>query len=254
MKILIYSDLHLEFGNEFKPPKDSDADLMVLAGDIITFKDRGFAELENFLKEWKKPVLYIPGNHEYYSAKPIPELHATFKKFICAKLADFHWLRDSGYSKNDVKFFGGTMWTDFNKSDPRGMMIAHHSMNDYNYIYLTEEQQLYPAATVEMHEIFKKNLIEWLEKNEGKKRIVISHHAPCLNPKSNFRTSKLQAAYNSLDMIPIIKKYQPELWIYGHTHEPDDQMIGKTRVISNPFGYYDIQECSEFNPGLVIEL
>jgi hypothetical protein len=36
-------------------------------------------------------------------------------------------------------------------------------------------------------------------------------------------------AFNSLDMILVIEKYQPALWVYGHTHECDDQMIGKTR-------------------------
>lgn len=33
MRIITYSDRHLEFGTEFYPPKDSDADVMILAGD-----------------------------------------------------------------------------------------------------------------------------------------------------------------------------------------------------------------------------
>ena len=36
MKIITYSDLHLEFGTDFMPLADSCADLMILAGDIIT--------------------------------------------------------------------------------------------------------------------------------------------------------------------------------------------------------------------------
>lgn len=59
MKIITYSDLHLEFGSNFKPPKNSDADLMILAGDIITFKN--FKPLSDFLSDWSKPVLYITG-------------------------------------------------------------------------------------------------------------------------------------------------------------------------------------------------
>jgi predicted phosphodiesterase len=39
MKIISYSDLHLEFGQNFQPPSDSDADVMILAGDIITFRN-----------------------------------------------------------------------------------------------------------------------------------------------------------------------------------------------------------------------
>ena len=40
-------------------------------------------------------------------------------------------------------------------------------------------------------------------------------------------------------MLPIIEKHQPALWVYGHTHECDDQMIGRTRIISNQRGYPD---------------
>ena len=47
MKIITYSDLHLEFGTEITPSKDSDADLMILAGDVITFKD--FSPLDKLI-------------------------------------------------------------------------------------------------------------------------------------------------------------------------------------------------------------
>ena len=61
MKIITYSDLHLEFGTDFRPPGNRDADLMILAGDIITFRD--FEPLGRFLDGWSKPVLYVAGNH-----------------------------------------------------------------------------------------------------------------------------------------------------------------------------------------------
>ena len=79
--------------------------------------------------------------------------------------------------------------------------------------------------------------------------MVISHHAPIKNPNTKYGDSKLQAAFNSLDMVEIIEKYQPNLWIYGHTHECDDQIIGETRIISNQLGYPRNDgsfECSEF--------
>lgn len=251
MKILVYSDLHLEFKNSFLPPKNSDVDLMVLAGDIIIFDN--FKPLEKFLQGWHKPVLFVEGNHEYYTRKSMAEARAAFKRF-CTTEPCLLWLQNQDFEMNDVQFFGGTMWTDFNKSNPHSMMLAHRGMNDFREIFLTPKQPLYPAATVEFHEVYKKNLIEWLKKNEGKKGVVISHHAPCLNPKSNYKDSKLRPAYNSLDMLEIIHKYQPELWIYGHTHESDDQMIGKTRIVSNPFGYYKYQENPEFNPNFIIEI
>lgn len=250
MKILIYSDLHLEFGNPIKSPLNCDADLMILAGDIITFNQRGFEALSEFLKGWEKPVLFVAGNHEYYNNTTIEESYEKAWKYLTGLVSGgFHWLTDAPIEIDDVKFFGGTMWTDFNKRNPLDMIRALQVMNDYQMI-----KELDPQKTVDLHEQYKKYLIRWLEEEQGKKRVVISHHAPCFNPKSNFKNSKLQAAYNSLDMIEIIEKYQPELWIYGHTHEPDDQMIGKTRIVSNPFGYYQLQECKKFNSELIIEI
>jgi hypothetical protein len=35
MKIISYSDLYLEFGSNFIPPADTDADVMILAGGTI---------------------------------------------------------------------------------------------------------------------------------------------------------------------------------------------------------------------------
>ena len=60
------------------------------------------------------------------------------------------------------------------------------------------------------------------------------------------------------DMVDIIEEYQPEIWYHGHTHQCDDQMIGKTRIISNQFGYVGLRgnaECKEFDSdGMLTEI
>lgn len=247
MKLITYSDLHLEFGTNFKPPRNSDANLMVLAGDIITFKN--FKPLSDFLNDWKKPVLYVAGNHEYYTRSPMDNNQRDFCNYI-AENPNITWLNNSDFSLNDVHFFGGTMWTDFDDSNQDAMRNAWGAMNDFRQIVMPNGQILTPSETVKMHTDFKEKLIAWLEKYHGKKRVVISHHAPVKNPNTKYGNSNLQPAFNSLDMVEIIKKYQPDLWIYGHTHECDDQIIGKTRIISNQMGYpnnYGGYECEVFN-------
>jgi Icc-related predicted phosphoesterase len=76
--------------------------------------------------------------------------------------------------------------------------------------------------------------------------------------KTNYANSKLMPALNSLDMVPIIEKYQPNLWVYGHTHECDNQTIGETRIISNQSSYpreFDACECEGFSEsGLMAEI
>ena len=61
-----------------------------------------------------------------------------------------------------------------------------------------------------------------------------------------------------MDMVKIIQERQPDLWVYGHTHECDDQRIGKTRIISNQLGYPERSgafECKDFDPmGIPVEI
>jgi hypothetical protein len=57
--------------------------------------------------------------------------------------------------------------------------------------------------------------------------------------------------------VEIIETHQPALWVYGHTHECDDQTIGRTRIISNQLGYPSLGgvECKDFDDaGLPVEV
>jgi predicted phosphodiesterase len=60
MKLNILSDLHLTRGALVKP--ENDADAVILAGDIARPK-----QALSWASDLGKPVLYIPGNHEFYS-------------------------------------------------------------------------------------------------------------------------------------------------------------------------------------------
>lgn len=256
MKIITYSDLHLEFSHNFKPPKNSEADLMILSGDIITFKN--FKPLSDFLSDWNKPVLYVTGNHEYYTRQAMDAVEHSFKNHIASYHPNITWLNNSDFFLNDIHFFGGTMWTDFNNSDPIAIQNAWNAMNDFSQIIMPNGQCLTPYDTIKMHEDFKEKLVTWLEKYHDKKRIIISHHSPVRNPNTKYGNSNLQAAFNSLDMVKIIEKYQPNLWIYGHTHECDNHKLGKTQIISNQLGYPQYNgafECVGFdNNGLEIKI
>lgn len=73
MKILVLSDLHLEFGP--LTIGDHSADVLVLAGDIH-LKARGVQWARETFKD--RPVLMVFGNHEYYGDK-YPSLLAKVK-------------------------------------------------------------------------------------------------------------------------------------------------------------------------------
>ncbi|MBT2326291.1 metallophosphoesterase family protein [Variovorax paradoxus] len=66
MTLLILSDLHLEF-EPFEPPQGLDFDVVVLAGDIHSPGRRAVQWAEARFAD--KPVIYVPGNHEYYDSR-----------------------------------------------------------------------------------------------------------------------------------------------------------------------------------------
>ena len=248
MKIITYSDLHLEFGTDFLPPTKSDADIMILAGDIITFRD--YTPLDRFLSEWKKPVIFVAGNHEYYTNTPMTTEVERFKNWLKNNHPNVHFLQDEAITIDGVHFFGGTMWTDFQHASEDAMLEAIARMNDYRYIKMASGISLTPSYTIKLHNDFVQKLVSWFEANSSGKRVIITHHAPVVNPNTKYTNSPIMPAFNSIDMLEIIEKYQPYLWVYGHTHEGDDHTIGKTRIISNQLGYenrYGGYECGDFD-------
>lgn len=113
------------------------------------------------------------------------------------------------------------MWIDFNGRNEKAMLEAMTGMNDYRVIKQREGITLTPYMTVALHEAFVASITEWFEQPLTGPRVVITHHAPVVNPNTRHGNSLLMPAFNSLDMITLIDRYQPKLWVYGHTHECD---------------------------------
>lgn len=256
MKIISYSDLHLEFGSDFKPPKDEVADLMILAGDIINLNN--YAPLDEFLKNWKKSVLYVNGNHEYYTQRPMNIENENFKDWLKQNYPQVILLQDEFISIQGVHFFGGTMWTDFANANKTSIERIRMQMSDFRLIQTADLRSLEPMDTVLFHQRFVNKLMSWFEMPLHGPRVVITHHAPVIHPYTIYQNSPLTPAFVSLDMPAIIQKMQPQLWIYGHTHECNRQTIGVTQMISNPLGYpkpHGGYECKDFDPlGVPIDI
>ena len=126
------------------------------------------------------------------------------------------------------------------------MLYAKHHMNDFEVI--REQGRFTPARSVKLHKDFTASLERWFKSAPKGPRVIITHHAPIANPSTKYVGSPLQPAFVSSDMFPLIKHHQPDIWIYGHTHECGAHAVGKTRLISNQLGYFRPQgryECGD---------
>ena len=132
MKLNILSDLHLGVAGMERPRNA--ADVVILAGDIAR-PERG----AEFALGFDKPVLYVPGNHEFYGSSfraTVAELKAR-----CAG-SHVHVLDDDEIVIDGVRFLGSTLWTDFMLFGTEGRAMAVDAaqafMRDFSRIRLDD--------------------------------------------------------------------------------------------------------------------
>jgi predicted phosphodiesterase len=256
VKLVVVSDLHLEFGEPWDPPPEDAGDVLVLAGDIQVLKNN-YDDLDDIFLAWKKPIVYVLGNHEYYVKHPMDHVSNRLAAWITNNHPHVRLLQDESCVIDGVCFFGGTMWTDFNRASAQAIAEAQTGMADYRMILNPDDTWFQPADSIALHDVFVAKLSEWLlEWFEGGPRVIVTHHAPCKNPNTQYHGSPIWPAFNSVDMGEVIKEYAIEAWIYGHTHECDDRIVSGTHVVSNQRGYPrpdGSNECKDFQEkGVVI--
>ena len=242
MRLHILSDLHLEFDPSFRPPA-AGADVLILDGDIAPGTDGLGAFADSAI-----PVVYVPGNHEYYGA----DLETTERRIRrYARDVGIHLLDRDELVLNGVRFLGATLWTDFNLDGvdliPRALEEAKRQVLDFRLIRY-RDRLLIPEDTIDFHREAVRWLAQKLASPFAGQTVVITHHAP--HPRSvhaRFQGNVVNPAFVS-DLTPLMGK--AALWIHGHTHDSFDYEVAGTRVICNPKGYLD--ENRSFRPDLTI--
>lgn len=253
MKFHILSDLHMSTGTLVVP--ESDADLVVLAGDLARPR-----EAIAWASSLGKPALYVPGNHEFYGGSL--DGTASLLRELCegtqVSLLDRDQLVLGG-----VRVLGATLWTDFmlfGSGEKRAAAIdaAQRFMRDFSRIRIEEGGQA--LFTPEHCALLFARDAAWLARTLAEPfdgpTVVITHHAPSrgsIHPR--FADSLINAAFVS-DAEYLIEGAAVRLWIHGHTHDSFDYMVDRTRVVCNPRGYLKdgVNENAAFDPGLVIEV
>lgn len=267
MKLALGSDLHLEFGT-FDPVNDSNADALILSGDIMLsehlhqfaidsndeyVKSRAKDEAKiyrEFLAACSKNfkhVLYVAGNHEFYHGKFVRGIETL--RAECARFENVHFLEMDTVEIEGVLFVGGTLWTDMNKGDPLTLHACQDLMNDYRVIVNDERgfTRLRPAQTMERHRKTLQYIKHIVQFNPDKKIVIVGHHAPSkVSTKPEYENDTLINGAYSSDLSEFILDHpQIKVWTHGHTHHNFDYMIGSTRVICNPRGYVNYERGSQ---------
>ncbi len=232
MKILILSDLHLEFAQ--LPLMPTQVDVVVLAGDIWK-NDNGIYWARSTWPD--KELVYVAGNHEFYGRE---------REYVLANLraaaeeTGVHFLDNTEVVIRGVRFLGTTLWTDFelfNKTNSSKEVIddCMNCLADFRMI--KEGDELFqPKHAIHLFQEsaawLRRKLID--EKFNGK-TVVVTHHLPSIRSVAPPYINDLSSAGFASHLDDLLG--YSELWIHGHTHTNFDYVANKTRIICNPRGY-----------------
>ena len=250
MRLNVLSDLHLSLGA--LPLPENEGDVVILAGDIARPK-----EAIAWASRSSKPVLYVPGNHEFYGSS-IEGTVAELKQLATG--TNVRVLDREETVIGAVRFLGATLWTDFmlfgdGEARAAAMREAQRFMRDFSRVRIGQAPFTPEASAA----LFARDAA-WLESKLAEPHagptVVITHHAPSrrsIHPR--FAQSPLNACFVS-DAEEIVARSDAQLWVHGHTHDSFDYEVRGTRVLCNPRGYAKdgVNENPSFDPDLLVEI
>ena len=281
MKIQIASDLHLEaLAREREPgvvyrsamdgrgrviergpgpsrPPDAvfrpvdGRDLLILAGDIGT-DTLALAFVEQELE--RSPVIYVPGNHEYYSGRTREVIDAVWRA-LAMERPGLHYLTGEALTLDGVRFWGGPWYSDLWGITPHDRAGAWYhrdvawGINDFYAGYGGA------AWSVARHINHFHAQTDLLRAHAGALDVVITHWPPmkgAIHPKYD---GDVLNPYFINDQDDLVREIGAKLWISGHTHEAYDYTVGETRCVGNPTGYSgEYHQSRLFRPDQVVEV
>lgn len=215
MKLLITSDLHVDFGKDpLSYFEDNDFDVAIVAGDVANHAKECLRYMTKFEKICgEKPYIYVPGNHCRWSLS-----FSESEKYLS---------KCSGYMNrtvrviNDQRFLGCTLWYKPEEEINRRMWSDYRWIDDYENIR-------------NEHELDMKFLIDNLQEGD----IVVTHMLPSYQCISYKYIGDDMNKYYYTELIDLIKERKPKLWISGHSHEEMMRFITpECFYFRNPLGY-----------------
>jgi Icc-related predicted phosphoesterase len=242
VRINYFSDLHLEFGLLEAP--DNEADIVVAAGDI-GIGTQGV----DWLKTLNKPVIYVAGNHEFYTHEYQQMLQSIRKQ--CAD-SNVHFLENDYLIFRGVRFLGCTLWTDlFVEGDKKAAGLGK-ALNDFRRIKFDDKA----FDAIEFSQLYQSSK-EWLEQQLAEpfsgKTVVITHHAPSQWSWNESPNELRKLAYCN-DLKSLLHEYEIAAWFHGHVHSSVDYRIAGARILCNPRGYFGAKMVPGFDQNRRVDI
>ncbi len=239
------SDLHLEFPENYdylkKFPIQPKADVLILAGDIVTFSQlEKRMDFFKYLSDNFEQVYLVPGNHEYYYSD-ITRCSGPHQEQIKNNV---ELVNNITIKATDYDLIFSTMWSHISSLNERRIADG---MSDFDVIR-NNGQVFRPTDYNKLHQESLNFIHKEISNDNGQQKIVVTHHVPTLmNYPSRFLGSILNEAF-AVELTEMIETYNPLYWIYGHHHQNISAFkIGETTMLTNQLGYVRSGEHTSFS-------
>jgi putative phosphoesterase len=272
LRIVAFSDVHVDINSRFKTPKKegnflqvlvevlqaSQPDILICAGDIAPDSRVLEKTLKTIVKEVNaKQNLFIPGNHDIWFGPQVdPSSDATSSKDkyervlpYISKKTGFKFLPDHPLVINGFGFLGTVGWYDYSFRNPiwesqfkilnyPGKKWGHSLWNDVRYAKWT-------MSDLEVCEYLLKKLdndYQSLLKEKPREYFLVMHHVPFIE----FVVYKNQFPWDFFSAFMGSKQFgkwamnRISTVIFGHTHFPKNDNIASISTYCNPIGYLQV--------------
>ena len=253
MRCHYLSDLHLE-SQSFDTPLPK-GDVLIIAGDLCHARCLDPARTDKYSIDQRaramrfvneatakfSHVLLIAGNHDHYDG-----VFEDTVPFLRRHLPGVTVLENGTVEIDGVRFFGSTLWSEFEGRSEAAMNGVRRRMGEYFFVKRrtrdAEDRELLvkfrPEDALEAFDASWQALQRCVAERNGKPTVVITHHAPSRQGiNSKFAGNGLDGAYVS-DLDEAIATFtNVPVWVHGHTHIARTYRIGETVVRSNARGF-----------------
>lgn len=236
MRVFALSDIHIDYSANARwiaalSIAEYQDDVLILAGDVSDTQSLLDWCLTTLAKRFKK-VMFVPGNHELWVVREDSQKN-SLQKFddVCAVVesagASMQPFHDPGVSV--IPLLG---WYDYSFGEPsqelRSMWMDYRSCRWPNG--LTDRDIAAHFATFNNDQSTAK----------GDKVITYSHFLPRIDLMPEFIPKAQRVLYPVLGSAQIegqLRRLNPDIHVYGHSHVNRQVEIDGVSYINNAFGY-----------------
>lgn len=262
MKIAFASDLHTEASGIDLDP--GNGDVFAAIGDIQAPRRRLRSTDEHEGVWWlrervqDRPVLFVPGNHDYEGSKPFEALEAMRRS---AEGSNVHVLWNDRVDIGGVRFLGTPLWSNpllGKEGMAEEITRVIENNTDLNRVYGDDGKPLPLSWVIEQHRIARQFLQEELTRDLHIPKVVLTHWAPSVRSQKPEFADQMHSGYWASDSEDLVAL--SNLWLHGHIHDSVNYRIGndplRGLVMSNPRGWsktFGLATNTDFHQPCVID-